>query len=226
MRKLSLWCLHRKSNIKQQTESDFGNSTRCTCWHFTWLFGMGHRILVLGVSLSICFYHFSICFQIHGLPGFYLPMRSRSARRSITCRLKIMRATELPSRIGGCMAQHGAWCNRSSVWSKHGTLKAFQHTSLEQGIFGNRTGMELLQTDVAWCGAKFDPRKSEVAAALWQMAFRRSPLWVAASSHMSCIMLYQFLNQVVSSGKCNMQIICNKLPVLWRAKYILPQEKW
>ena len=140
------------------------------------------------------------------------------------------RASQPHWRVHGAtwrnMAQHGAWCNRSSVWSKHGTLKAFQHTSLEQGIFGNRTGMELLQTDVAWCGAKFDPRKSEVAAALWQMAFRRSPLWVAASSHMSCIMLYQFLNQVVSSGKCNMQIICNKLPVLWRAKYILPQEKW
>ena len=175
-------------------------SHRCLGWDTTsWC------LVYLFLFVSITFLSVSISMFYLDIPGFYLPMRSRSARRSITCRLKIMRATELPSRIGGCMAQHGAWCNRSqSVWSKHGTLKAFQHTSLEQGIFGNLwdlgTGWNCCKLIVAWCGAKFDPRKSEVAAALWQMAFRRSPLWSAASSHMSCIKLYQFLNQVVSSG--------------------------
>ena len=160
-------------------------SHRCLGWDTTsWC------LVYLFLFVSITFLSVSISMFYLDIPGFYLPMRSRSARRSITCRLKIMRATELPSRIGGCMAQHGAWCNRSqSVWSKHGTLKAFQHTSLEQGIFGiwelDGTAANWLWHDVAQSLIRGNRR--------WLLRFDR---W--HSGDLRCDLL-QVLTWVVSS---------------------------
>ena len=92
MKKLSLWCLYSKRDNKQK-----GTLLYPLCWHFS----------CLGSDTASCLVYFFLFLSL------FCPCSTwnrRSARRSITCRLKIMRATELPSRIGErCnMAQRGA----------------------------------------------------------------------------------------------------------------------